>query len=184
MKGIERGVVLLLGVLLVAVAWRDVSAYVRLRRPGDRPDIDFLRTTGAGRRVGGEEFLFRAGNFVMLDGVAGVEGGDENPSRHGLGPATRLVLRSGGASKAELKLRFYNGVEGQNLTVRYDGEPLETFTNLGREQVERVYRLPLGPGEHVFQMEYERWNHHGAELAPGDGRGMAVGFSRMELNFE
>lgn len=186
MKPLEIVAVVLLGGGLLAAGWRDWQTARR-----DRPDagpLDFLRTENVGiPRVGHAEFLFREEGLAELDGVGGIERSEGGRRfRHGLGPATRLVLRSETAREAVFSFRFANGVEQQNLVARYDDQPLETFSDLPADaKVERTFRLPLGPGgEHVFRLEYDRWNHHGADLNAADDRPVAGGFSRLELLFQ
>lgn len=180
MKSSEKCLVWLLGLLLLAAGGRDVVSYSRA--PGQGADFDLLQENSPQRQEEGEYYL-RARFSARLEGISGVEPGEKGPFRHGLGPVTRLVLRAEHDPAARLHLQFFNAVEGQTITVRYDGQTLESFPNLGREAIERTYPLSLGPGEHVFSVEYERWNHHGVELAPGDGRPMAGTFDRLELNF-
>lgn len=180
----EKAVVWLLGLGLGVVGWGVHADWGGWPPPASRPDFNFLQPIGGGQPVGTGEYFFRGQRFVMLDGVAGIEDLGRGPFRHGLGPATRLVLRAEqSAATAALTLHFYNGVPGQNLVMRYDGQPLETLADLPLGPVERTFRLPLGPGEHEFRMEYERWNHHNIELA-NDGRTMAATFSRLELTFQ
>lgn len=184
MKPLEIVVTLLLGLGLAAAGWRDWRSTGR-DRPGT-PAYDFLRSVGEGvPRAGAAEFHFREMGLVALDGVSGIENLGDGPFRHGVGPATRLLIRSDSAREAVLSLRFYNGVEHQDLVARYDGQPLETFTDLPKDTVERTFHLPLKPGsEHVFSLEYARWNHHGEDLAPGDDRQIAGSFSQLEVSLE
>ena len=184
MKPLEIVLTILLGLGLTAAGWRDWQS-TRRDRPGT-PEYDFLRPVGEGvPRTGEAEFHFHEAGLVALDGVSGIENLGEGPFRHGVGPATRLLVRSNSAREAVLSFRFHNGVEHQDLIARYDGQPLETFKDLSKDMVERTFRLPLKPGsEHVFALEYARWNHHGADLAPEDDRQIAGSFSQLEVSLE
>lgn len=184
MKPPEIVVTVLLGLGLAAAGWRDWQSTDRDR--AGTPAYDFLRPVGEGvPRVGAAEFHFRETGLVALDGVSGIEDLGEGRFRQGVGPATRVLIRSDSAPEAVLSFHFFNAVEHQDMVARYDGQPLETFTDLPREMVERTFRLPLKPGsEHVFALEYARWNHQGAVLNAGDERLIAGGFSQLEVTLE
>ncbi len=182
MKPADLATVCLLGLGLAAAGWRDWQTLGHDRQH-TYPGIDLLRESLGVRRVGGAEIFFRDGHFLAVDGIADVENLGHGPFRHGLGPATRLVLRSDTAREAVVAVAFYSGIGHQDLVFRHDGQPLEELRDQPKDVIRRTFTVPLGPGEHVFQLEYARWNHHGDDSAPGDGRTMAGTFDRLQVEF-
>lgn len=182
MKPAELTTVCLLGLGLCAAGWRDWQTLGR-DRAHDLSGIDLVHREAGFQRGAGAEILFRGDHFLMADGLADPENLGEGPFRHALGPVTRLTLRSDTAREAVVVLHFYNGIEHQDLVFRYDGQPLEELRDQPKDMIKRTFNLPLGPGEHVFQLEYSRWNHHGDESAPGDGRPMAGTFGHLRVEF-
>lgn len=184
MKPLEVVVVILLGLGLAAAGWRDAQS-TRRDRAGN-PSIDFLRRTGDSvPRIGEAEFHFRAEGLVELSGIGGIENLGAGRFRHGLGPVTRLAIRSETAREAVLSFHFFNGVEHQDMVASYDNTSLETFKDMPKDMLKRTFRLPLRPGtDHVFRLEYARWNHHGADLNADDGRPIAGGFSQLDVSLE
>ena len=182
MKPADLAAVCLLGGGLLAAGWRDWQTLGHDRKR-DYPGFDLLHLRDQVQRVGGAEMRFRDGKFLMADGLSTVEDLGEGPFRHGLGPATRLTLRAGDAREVVVEMRFFNGVARQDLAFRYDGQVLEELHDQPKDLIERSFRLPLGPGEHVFQLEYARWNHHGDDSVPGDDRPLAGPFDRLRVEF-
>lgn len=181
-KPADLAAVCLLGLGLLTAGARDWQTFGNDRQNAGS-GVNLVRQHVAAKRVGGAELHLPAGHFLLVDGLAQTEGSGGGSFRHGLGPATRLVLRSDTAREAVVSLRFYNGIEGQNLVFRHDGKVLEELRDQPKDEIKRTFHVPLGPGEHVFQLEYARWNHHGDSSAPNDARPMAGTFGRLRVEF-
>ena len=173
----------LLGLGLLAAGWRDWRTLGRDRQR-DYPGVDLVRREEGVQSGAGVEVLLREDFFLMVEGLADPEGPRGSaPFRHALGPATRLTLRSESAREAVVELRYLNGIEHQDLVFRYDGQPLEELHDQPQDKIERTFNLPLGPGGHVFQLEYARWNHHGDDPTPDDERPLAGTFEYWRVEF-
>ncbi len=183
---IERSAVWVLLLILGGVGLRDLGTFGRDRlRLAPGPDfLNFIPAEEAADLFQGTRYLRTAGSRVLIEGLDGMERDDSGrPYRHALGPATRLTIRSV-VTSADLIFRFHNAVEGQDISVRFNGEPIEEFKNIPAGMIERTYPLKLRTDRsEVVSIEFARYNGRGAELSEEDTRRLAGGFTRFELRY-
>ncbi len=184
----ERGTVVALALALLGVGWRDAATYRRERQrrtPGEAALVDFLRAGDPADEFRGSSVIRSLKSRIVVEGLDAVELGavSGGRGRHGLGPATRLLIFSE-FSAAELSFAFHNFVDGQDITVRLNDELLEALRGQPVGEIRRTYRFDLRPGQsNALTIEYARYNHGGATVAASDPRKIAATFSHLTLRF-
>ena len=177
-----------LGLALVAVCWLDVRAFRSSRGKVHR---EFPLLTKPGElRFGNVEIysghytVVQFDNIGQIEALAGCDRLTISPHyRHGLGPETVIEIASE-RRQARLSFQFFNPVDGQDLTISCNGQVLEKMTDTPSGTLEKSYAFPLLPGINRFTVGYARYNHAGAELAPGDSRSIAGTFLALDLSLQ
>ena len=128
---------------------------------------------------------------VATHDLSKVETVPEGVYRWGSGPETALRFKVARAGRIRLELGFNNPIPGQGVTVLMNGAQATRIEDMSPQpwlinSQTMSLDLDAQPGENVIVFRYDLWNgkhpapHH-ANFAPGDGRKLAMAFTRLRL---
>jgi len=127
--------------------------------------------------------LLRAGSsksFLYIAGLGNIEGTAPDNWRWALGSETTLVFNLDEPQKLTLSFKFDNAIDGQNVTVEFNGVAVATFNNLKKgTSVDRVIEIQASKGLNRITFNYKYWNQNQITFAPKDSRPMSVSFTRL-----
>ncbi|MFP5258474.1 MAG: glycosyltransferase family 39 protein [Acidobacteriota bacterium] len=128
---------------------------------------------------------------VAGQAISPVEDAPEGRYRWGLGPETTLRFMTAKPGTVRLLLGLNNPIAGQTMTILINGAPAQRLDNLPaqpwlKETRELTLDLDARAGENTITLGYDLWNAPNpsapqAHFAPGDGRSLAMAFTRLGL---
>lgn len=136
-----------------------------------------------------EAFLFDLP--VAVRDLSQIENTPEGSYRWGSGPETALRFKVNQPGRIRLEIALNNPIPGQGVTVLVNGEGVKRLENMpARPWLQNPENVLLDvdakAGENTVVLRYDLWNgkypapHH-ANFAPGDGRKLAMAFTRLRL---
>lgn len=128
---------------------------------------------------------------VAVQAISQVEDAPEGRYRWGLGPETTLRFKTAKPGTVRLRLGLNNPIAGQTMTILINGAPAKRLDALPaqpwlKESTELTLDLDAVAGDNTVTFRYDLWNAANpaapqAYFAPGDGRTLAMAFTRLRL---
>jgi alginate O-acetyltransferase complex protein AlgJ len=135
-----------------------------------QPPLDFSE---------GDLILIESPSSIVLSGLSEIEDGD---LRWAVGPESSIDFWLERPISCRLDIRFFNPIDEQTVEVVFNGEIVETLTEIPQGTVmERSYNLIPEAGQNNLTLNFSDWNKHKTTFAPEDRRPMAIMFSRLQL---
>jgi len=136
-----------------------------------------------------EAFLFDLP--VAVRDLSQIENTPEGSYRWGYGPETALRFKVSKPGSIRLEIALNNPIPGQGVTVLANGALLKRIENMPShpwlQRAENIFLdVDVEVGENTVVLRYDLWNGkypppHQANFAPGDGRTLAMAFTRLRL---
>lgn len=134
---------------------------------------------------------FRLDLPVAVRDLSQVEAAPEGSYRWGSGPETALRFKVARAGQIRLELGLNNPIPGQSVTILLNGKEVRRLDNMPphpwlKNPEHLSIDMDAQAGENTVLLRYDLWNgkfpapHH-ASFAPGDGRKLAMAFTRLRL---
>lgn len=134
---------------------------------------------------------FRLDIPVAVRDLSQVETAPEGSYRWGSGPETALRFKVAQAGRVRLELGMNNPIAGQGVTILLNGKEVRRLENIPPQpwlQNSEAVSIDMDAqaGENTVLLRYDLWNgkfpapHH-VSFAPGDGRKLAMAFTRLRL---
>jgi hypothetical protein len=116
---------------------------------------------------------------MFLEGISELE---NNDYRWALGPESRISFASDKAQALEVEMSLFNPIEGQSITVTFNGAVVQDLGRLhqGTEMNIKFY-VNVIPGENSLVIAYSDWNGAKTTFVSNDSRPLAVLFKVLEI---
>lgn len=129
----------------------------------------------------GTQSLTAATERLDLQGFADIE---TNGVRWALGKETSVGFWRSSTKPVQLNLDMFNPVEGQEITVFWNNQPIKVWSGLQADENQK-HQLTLTPirGRNILQLRVKAFNGSGSEFAKGDIRPLSIMFNQFDLSF-
>ena len=116
---------------------------------------------------------------IALEGMSATE---DSTYRWALGPDTQIDFKSDKAQALEVVMDFFNPIDGQSITVTFNGSTIQDLSQLHQgTQMSLKFFVNAIPGVNRLSIRYSDWNGNKTTFAPSDDRPMALLFRQLEL---
>ncbi len=118
---------------------------------------------------------------LELKGFADIE---TNGVRWALGQETSVGFWRSSTKPVQLNLDVFNPIEGQEITVFLNNQPLEVWSGLhaGENQKHQLTLTPIR-GRNILALRVKSFNGAGSDFAKDDVRPLSVMFNQFDLGF-
>ncbi|MCA9835255.1 MAG: hypothetical protein KC422_00005 [Trueperaceae bacterium] len=114
--------------------------------------------------------------------ISGLAEPDNNQFRWSLGPETRLDFLTNGAEPIGVDMAFFNPIDGQNVTVRFNGAVVQELTQIDQgTEMSMKFFVNSSPGMNYLSISYSHVNGDQITFAPNDNRPLGILYKNLDL---